>query len=142
MLPVAAGAETPASARRLKRCGCLHEALSADATPPVPAALAGSNSPVRLHMTCLLTHPAPSGLQAPSLTPLSASSCLALSLQVSWCTTPDIGGVAAAVIQAGPAQWGGKTVGVAGEHATLQEVADAFTRVFGKKVGVLTAGRL
>ncbi|KAL4423614.1 hypothetical protein ABPG77_009201 [Micractinium sp. CCAP 211/92] len=53
---------------------------------------------------------------------------------VSWCTTPDIGGVAAAVIQAGPAQWGGKTVGVAGEHATLQEVADTFTRVFGKKV--------
>lgn len=60
--------------------------------------------------------------------------------QLSWCATPDIGGVAAAVIKAGPGEWGGKTVGVAGEHATAQQVAATYSRVFGKEVG--TSARL
>lgn len=77
------------------------------------------------------------------LLPASHSRCLntfhppyitAAPLQWAWCATSDIGAVAAAVIKAGPAEWGGKSVGVAGEYATLQQVADTFTRVFGNKV--------
>lgn len=56
---------------------------------------------------------------------------------LAWCATPDIGAVAAAVIRGGPAEWGGKTVGVAGELATLQQVADAFSRVLGKEVAAV-----
>ncbi|KAL4439843.1 hypothetical protein ABPG75_002844 [Micractinium tetrahymenae] len=57
---------------------------------------------------------------------------------LAWCATPDIGAVAAAVIKAGPGEWGGKTVGVAGEHATVQQVAETFSRAFGKKVAAVT----
>lgn len=57
---------------------------------------------------------------------------------LSWCATADIGGVAAAAIVGGPERYGGKALGVAGEHATLAEVADMFSRVFGKKVVAAT----
>lgn len=55
--------------------------------------------------------------------------------QLSWCATEDIGRVAAAIIAGGPERWGDKAAGVAGEHASLQEVADAFARMFRKQVG-------
>ena len=76
-------------------------------------------------------------------TPISHSPCLPsamLPLQMAWCSTPDIGGVAAAAIVGGPGKHGGARLGVAGEHASVQEVADTFGKVFGKKVGGLEGG--
>lgn len=55
--------------------------------------------------------------------------------KLSWCTVEDIGGVSAAVIAEGPKKWGGKTVGVSGEHATAAEVAEILTKALGKPVG-------
>ncbi|KAL4439842.1 hypothetical protein ABPG75_002843 [Micractinium tetrahymenae] len=81
----------------------------------------------------------PGGGQDPIKRP---DGTVALSLPIQsewgWCATPDIGAVAASVIKAGPAEWGGKTVGVAGEYATLEQVAETFTRVFGKNVVAVT----
>lgn len=45
--------------------------------------------------------------------------------------------VAAAVIAAGPAEYGDKTVGVNGDELSLAEAAEVFTRVFGKQVGAV-----
>lgn len=61
-------------------------------------------------------------------------------LQMAWQATPDIGKTVAAVIAGGPAKFAGKHVGVNAQTASLAEVADTFSRVFGKKVGV-TMGR-
>lgn len=55
-------------------------------------------------------------------------------LQLAWCDPEDIGGVAAAVIAGGPERWADKAVGVAGEHASLEDVAGLLSRTFGKKV--------
>jgi uncharacterized protein YbjT (DUF2867 family) len=55
-------------------------------------------------------------------------------VQMSWNATADIGNVAAAVIAGGPEKWAGKRVGVNGDELDLQQVADTFSRVFGKKV--------
>ena len=46
--------------------------------------------------------------------------------------------MAAAVIDGGPEAWADKAVGEAGEHASLADVAAAFTRVFGMKVVAVT----
>ena len=48
---------------------------------------------------------------------------------LSWCTTEDIGNVAAAVIKQGPRKWGGKTAGVSGEHASLNDIAATLSKV-------------
>ncbi|KAL4858605.1 Septin and tuftelin-interacting protein 1 [Chlorella vulgaris] len=55
-----------------------------------------------------------------------------------WNATADIGKVAAAVIAAGPAEYGDKTVGVNGDELSLAEAAEVFTRVFGKQVSAVT----
>ena len=55
-------------------------------------------------------------------------------LQLSWCDPEDIGSVAAAVIAGGPERWADAAVGVAGEHASLEEVAGTLSRMFGKQV--------
>lgn len=55
-----------------------------------------------------------------------------------WNATADIGKVAAAVIAAGPAEYGDKTVGVNGDELSLTEAAEVFTRVFGKQVSAVT----
>jgi uncharacterized protein YbjT (DUF2867 family) len=52
----------------------------------------------------------------------------------AWCSTEDIGGVAAAVIKAGPSKWGGKTTSVTGEHATVPEIASTLTKITGVTV--------
>lgn len=43
--------------------------------------------------------------------------------------------MAAAVIAGGPERWADKAAGVAGEHASVADVAAMLGRVFGKKVG-------
>ncbi|GAB4815166.1 hypothetical protein N2152v2_002212 [Parachlorella kessleri] len=58
--------------------------------------------------------------------------------KTAWCATADIGNVAAAVITAGPEKFGDKTVPVAGDHVTWAEVGEAFGRVTGKKVVIVT----
>lgn len=58
---------------------------------------------------------------------------------LSWCTTEDIGGVAAAVIKQGPKKWGGKTASVAGEHSTLDNIAAILSKVTGKTVKAASA---
>ena len=49
--------------------------------------------------------------------------------KLAWCSTEDIGGVAAQVIHQGPEKWAEKTIGVAGEHGTVAEVADTIAKV-------------
>lgn len=58
--------------------------------------------------------------------------------KLAWCDPEDIGGVAAAVIAGGPERWADKAVGVAGEHASLEDVAGLLSRTFGKKVVAVT----
>jgi uncharacterized protein YbjT (DUF2867 family) len=58
------------------------------------------------------------------------------STKLSWCSTDDIGNVAAAIIKAGPRKWGGKTAGVAGDHASLDDVAAVLGKATGKTVTV------
>lgn len=57
---------------------------------------------------------------------------------MAWCSTEDIGGVAAAVIAAGPEHYAGKLVGIAGEYATCKDVAEALSKVSGKEVKAAT----
>ena len=64
--------------------------------------------------------------------PMTALAPIGYLPQLSWCDTEDIGGAAAAVIAGGPERWADKAVGVAGEHASLEEVAARLSRLFGK----------
>jgi len=57
-----------------------------------------------------------------------------MTLQLAWCSTEDIGGVAAAVIAGGPGEHGDKMVAVVGEHASVADVAAMFSLVFQKQV--------
>lgn len=57
--------------------------------------------------------------------------------KLAWCSTEDIGGVAAAVIAQGVEKWGGKTVGVVGEILTMQELAETLGKVLGKTVNAV-----
>ena len=43
------------------------------------------------------------------------------------------------MIAGGPERWADKAAGVAGEHASLADVAATFTRVFGKQVWATSA---
>jgi len=55
-------------------------------------------------------------------------------VKAAWCTTEDIGGVAAAVIAGGPKKFAGKSIGIAGEVVTVSELAEIISKVSGKKV--------
>ena len=55
----------------------------------------------------------------------------------AWCSTEDIGGVAAAVIAQGIEKWGGKKIGVAGDVVTMSELAAALAELTGKSVNVV-----
>ncbi len=59
--------------------------------------------------------------------------------KLSWCSTDDIGNVAAAVIKQGPRKWGGKKTGVAGDHASLDDLAATLSKVTGKTVNAAAA---
>jgi len=54
--------------------------------------------------------------------------------KLSWCSTEDIGNVAAALIEQGPGHWGGKTATVSGDHASLDDVAAILSKVTGATV--------
>lgn len=55
-------------------------------------------------------------------------------VKLPWCSTADIGHVAAAVIAGGVEKYEGQMVPVVGEHLSVQDIADVFSKVFGKKV--------
>ena len=61
------------------------------------------------------------------------------STKLSWCSSDDIGNVASTLIKDGPAKWGGKTASVAGDHASLDDVAAVLTKVIGVTVKVASA---
>lgn len=58
--------------------------------------------------------------------------------KLAWCSTPDIGNVAAAIIAGGPDKFSGKTVPVASDMLTWAEVAEKLGQVTGKKVIPIT----
>jgi uncharacterized protein YbjT (DUF2867 family) len=58
--------------------------------------------------------------------------------KLAWTTVEDIGGVVAAVIADGPEKWGGKIVGVSGEHASTATVADLMSQMMDIKVTAAT----
>lgn len=82
----------------------------------------------------------PGGGMGPSKQPDGSFSLFIPSgdCKLAWCATEDIGGVAAAVIAAGPKKYGGKTVPVAGEVVTTAEVAAILSKVSGKNVVAVT----
>jgi uncharacterized protein YbjT (DUF2867 family) len=61
------------------------------------------------------------------------------STKLSWCSTEDIGNVAAAIIKQGPKKWGGKTAGVAGDHASLDDLAEIISKITGVTVKTVAA---
>ena len=82
----------------------------------------------------------PGGSMAPIKQPYSSFvfSMPKNGYHMSWCSTEDIGKVAAAVIAAGPGKYAGQLIGVAGAYATCTDVADAIAKVSGKEVKALT----
>ncbi|KAG7668584.1 hypothetical protein Ndes2526B_g03794 [Nannochloris sp. 'desiccata'] len=59
--------------------------------------------------------------------------------KLSWCSTEDIGNVAAALIKQGPRRWGGKSTGVSGDHASLDDVAATLSKATGQTVKAASA---
>ncbi|GAB4817096.1 hypothetical protein N2152v2_004142 [Parachlorella kessleri] len=53
---------------------------------------------------------------------------------LAYCSTADIGNVAAAIIAGGPGKFAGKTVPVAGDYLTLAATTEAVSKLTGKKV--------
>jgi uncharacterized protein YbjT (DUF2867 family) len=53
---------------------------------------------------------------------------------LSWCSTEQIGAAVATAIADGPEKWGGKLVGVVGDYARAEQVAEAISEVAGVTV--------
>lgn len=60
------------------------------------------------------------------------------NVKCAWCSTADIGHVAAEILAQGPRKWGKQIQGVCGDHLSLADVAAVMTEILGKRVVAIT----